>query len=91
MAAQTARPTPRLVGDEVSGSMSKDACRLSGRLPRPSFVFRFQGASMSLLVSSSIDLGSRLRYESISPAATAVIVAYTGSGSNCALGNASFE
>ena len=46
---------------------------------------------MSLLVSSIIDLGSRLRYESISPAATAAIVAYTGSGSNCARGNASLE
>jgi hypothetical protein len=43
------------------------------------------------LVSSSIDLGSRLRKVSISPAATAVNVTYTASGSNCALGKAGQE
>src|SRR5262249_36883428 len=59
----------------VSGFISYDFCRLAGRVPRPSFTFLFQGASMRCFVSSSIDLGSRLRWVSISPAATAVIVA----------------
>jgi hypothetical protein len=45
----------------VSGFISYDFCRLTGRVPRPSFTFLFQGASMRCFVSSSIDLGSRLR------------------------------
>jgi hypothetical protein len=45
----------------VSGFISYDFCRLAGRVPRPSITFLFQGASMRCFVSSSIDLGSRLR------------------------------
>ena len=45
----------------VSGFISYDFCRLAGRVPRPSFTFLFHGASMRCFVSSSIDLGSRLR------------------------------
>src|SRR5262249_45416677 len=45
----------------VSGFISYDFCRLAGRVPRPSLTFLFQGASMRCFVSSSIDLGSRLR------------------------------
>src|SRR6516162_8072989 len=45
----------------VSGFISYDLCKLAGRVPRPSFTFLFQGASMRCFVSSSIDLGSRFR------------------------------
>src|SRR5262249_31496648 len=64
-----------LLATGVSGFISYDFCRLAGRVPRPSLTFLLQGASMRCFVSSSIDLGSRLRQLSISPAATAVIVA----------------
>jgi hypothetical protein len=45
----------------VSGFISYDFCRLAGRVPRSSFTFLFQGDSIRCFVSSSIDLGSRLR------------------------------
>jgi hypothetical protein len=44
-----------------SGVMSNDFWMPSLRVPRPSVVFLLHGASMRLLVSSSIDFGSRLR------------------------------
>jgi hypothetical protein len=44
-----------------SGAMLKAFWMPSLRVPRPSVVFLPQGASMRLLVSSIIDLGSRLR------------------------------
>jgi hypothetical protein len=44
-----------------SGVMSKDFWMPSLRVPRPSVVFLLHGASMRLLVSSIIDVGSRLR------------------------------
>ncbi len=45
----------------VSGFISYDLCKLAGRVPRPSRIFLLHRASMRCLVSSSIDLGSRLR------------------------------
>ena len=38
----------------VSGFISYDFCRLTGRVPRPSFTFLFQGASMRCFVSLTI-------------------------------------
>lgn len=42
----------------VSGFISYDFSRPTGREPRPSFTFFFHGASMRRFVTSGIDLGT---------------------------------